>query len=191
MPTRLIQNLPVLANMRTPARAAVYVYLFFGILGGIAIACFLQKVRWRYAVAPLLALVMLDYYPSEIRQKPIALPEAYDIVREDTGEDFGVLDIPPSMIQGSRHMMYQTFHGKKIVNGYVSRKSGKSLVDHLKWTSLEKQSQQLLENRVKYIVIDKSKRMLMLKYKIDMNLYRSQYPLIHEDKDFAVFKLFD
>jgi len=50
------------------------------------------------------------------------VPEFYEKISEDE-EDYAILEIPNAFpgISYSDYMYYQTIHGKKLVNGYVSR----------------------------------------------------------------------
>ncbi len=195
MPHLISQHIPLIANLRIPSRAMAFVYLFFGIMCGIAVSHFIKTRSRTLITTIILLLIMFDFYPTRITQGEIRLPEAYEIIRQDEDSKFGILEIPSSYTQGNRHMMYQTFHGKKIMSGSVSRKIRKTLIDNMIWDSLENQSQLLQSYNIKYIVIDKTKSALLdnyiSKYGKSVAYYRNFYNVIYEDGIHTVIKTYD
>ncbi len=85
-------------------------------------------------------------------------------------------------------MMYQTYHGFPIVQGTVSRKIGKSLINYLDLEDLDKQEEQLKENMVKYIVIHR--RLISRKRPVPVGKYLKKYEKIYEDEDNYVFRVY-
>jgi hypothetical protein len=80
----------------------------------------------RGAPIVIVVLVCLEFivFPTELIR--VEIPKCYDRVRNARG-DFAVIELPhtctgPSLMCNAR-MLYQTYHGKRVVNGYLSRPS--------------------------------------------------------------------
>jgi hypothetical protein len=84
-------------------------------------------------------------------------------------------------------MMYQSFHRLPIVQGWVSRKIGMSLIDRLEFNDLDRQRQQLVESRVKYVVIHK---VLLAGQSLDPFVYARYYQNVFEDGQSIVYKVY-
>ena len=75
MPDALLSELPFFANVRTPSRAIVFVYLFLAIGIGHATSLAWQHrhrrpVRWGLVAAA--ALMVLDFYPFHLEITPVS-----------------------------------------------------------------------------------------------------------------------
>jgi hypothetical protein len=152
LPGIILSKLPFVANVRTPARAMVFVYLFLGI--GLAQA---TVMAWRHrvaqtAIALIMALMLLDFTPVELAATPAACPTALEVIARDPG-NFGVLDLPRGYVDGNAAMMLSACHGKPIVQGETARRLGLTLVDRLQTRDLAVQKRQLTAAHVKYIVL--------------------------------------
>ncbi len=102
----------------------------------------------------IVALLLLDYSFIHDTTTTVSAPACYEMM-EHGGERYGVLDLPSGYAEVDRYMMYQSFHKLPIVQGWASRKIGKSLIDRLDFADLNRQREQLLEAKVKYVVIHK------------------------------------
>jgi hypothetical protein len=84
-------------------------------------------------------------------------------------------------------MMYQTSHRLPIVNGATTRKVGQSLIDSLAMSDLAVQQKQLIDDKVKYLVIHKN---LFAGRYFDLAAYRNYYVRFYEDDRSVVFKIY-
>jgi len=198
LPTTLMQELPFLGNFRAPSRAMVYVYLFLSIATGLALTELFyarpgtssgasRQVRG-YLLSAIAIVIFIDFYPVRVDLTEVMCPPAYDVIRHDRSETFGVLDLPMTYIDGNRYMMYQTCHEKPIVFASVSRKLQPSLSDYLETEPSELQRHQLEKSKVKYIVVHKEP--LSSKEKVDLETYRQQYRGIYNDQRHDVLQVF-
>lgn len=157
MPSMLLSQLPFFMNVRTPSRAMVFTYLFLSIGVGAAIAAMRQAWAGRRhgwaAIACLVLLAAIDWYPVDLPATPFACPPAYRIVASDPDPDFAVLDLPLGYVALNAAMAYQSCHGRPIVGGVVSREPTRTLRDRLITHDLQAQRRQLAESGVKYVVI--------------------------------------
>jgi len=156
MPGYLISDLPFFRNVRAPARAIVFAYLFLAIGVGLAIAAGRRlgnSGRGQALLAVPVLLLAADWYPRPVPVTPYACPPAYALVAADGNPDFAVLDLPLGYRDMNAAMAYQLCHGHPIVSGVVARDFSKTLRDRLITQDLQAQRGQLAENRVKYVVI--------------------------------------
>lgn len=74
----------------------------------------------------LVVLVCLEFIVFPTKLIKVKIPECYDRIRSARG-DFAVLDFPHicrgASLACNVRMLYQTYHGKRVVNGYLSRPS--------------------------------------------------------------------
>ncbi len=155
LPYALIKFIPFLSNARCPSRFIVYVQLF--VILAIAPAFMqllhdLRQKKWPYLfISSFFLLIFLDYYSFSSSATKVSLPECYSKVAKDS-EKWGILDLPSRDARENRYMMNQTLHELPIVQGLISRKIGKSLIDSLDFSNLGIQKNQLVEDKIKYIV---------------------------------------
>lgn len=181
MPEALFKFLPVLSNVRAPSRLIIYVYLFWGVLVAVALQLLAAKVKrdWLrktiFIVVPL--LLFMDYYSAKVDKTEVALPPCYKLIGKDT-DSFAILDLPLAYDPSCYYMMHQALSDIPTVNGSITRQVGQSLLNHLEMNDLSMQKEQLLKNKVKYIVIYKQ-----LPFSEDLNIdhYRDAYESIYED----------
>jgi hypothetical protein len=201
MPDAVLSRLPFFANVRTPSRAIVFVYLFLAIGVGHAAGVAMQhrqrpKARW--GVAAVAVAIVLDFFPARgfamnpdliIDGNPVACSPGLALIRDDPEKGFGVLDLPhlpngklatfettfETYVEGNFYMLQQAAcHGRPIVMGNTSRDVVVSLRDRLETGDLQAQRRQLAAARVKYIVM-----------RLDFPWYpengpRDRYPLIYQ-----------
>lgn len=193
LPGIILAKLPFFANVRTPARAMVFVYLFLG----IAIAqAMVMAWRHRSAGARLgmslaAGLMLLDFTPTRLAVTPVACPAALESIAKDAGH-FGVLDLPSGYGNGNAYMTLSACHGKAIVQGETSRQMGVSLGNRLETTDLAAQKRQLTQARVKYVVLHHPEGALFGWNKADGNKpdYAHMYRVLHDEREMTVLQVY-
>lgn len=205
LPYAVFEKLPLLSNARCPSRILVFGYLFLAALVGSAFALLRARSagKGRLAARALLlavsAVVFLDFYSVNAAVTPVVLPPAYDAIRKDAGKDFGILELP---WDGARYMMYQTVHGIPDVQGYIGRRTERTLANRLPYDLryLKVQKLMLVANKVKYVVIHK-RRLQWTKTPAEEERYRralemtaaayaGTYEKVYEDDDAATFRVY-
>src|SRR5262249_30125564 len=86
LPNALLSELPFFANVRTPSRAIVFVYLFLAIGLGHAVSLIWERrhrppVRW--GLVAVSALMVLDFYPLHLATTPVSCPPGLALIRDD------------------------------------------------------------------------------------------------------------
>jgi hypothetical protein len=190
LPGVILAKLPFFANVRTPARAMVMVYLFLGLALAQATV---MALRFRKPALPALIglLMLLDFTPTHLAATPAACPAALDVIARDPGT-FGVLDLPRGYGEGNAAMMLSACHGKPIVQGETARRMGLTLADRLVTQDLAVQQRQLAAAHVKYIVLHRPQDDLFRWNKADgiMTDYARRYPVVHEDGGMTVLRVY-
>jgi hypothetical protein len=125
LPDIALSKLPFFANVRTPSRAIVMVYLFLSVAVGYAMSLLWHEHR-RGIVAAAVALLLLDFYPVPRPMTDVTCPRELEAIREGA-----VLDLPSGYVEGNVYMARQTCHGHPILQGNVARVLSASLVDRL------------------------------------------------------------
>jgi len=193
LPTALLQFLPLIRNVRTPSRAIVFVYLFLG----IAISLILSSETFRATQNKgrarvfwfIALLIFVDFYPTHRESTRVSCPPAYRILQEDPEKDFGIIDLPKGYIEGNHYMMYQTFHQRPIVNASISRSLKKTFSEELNLVDLQYQKDQLIQNKVKYIIIHKQLNQNS-EYRIPIGKYQEYYQTLYFDEENVVLRVY-
>ena len=183
LPDVILGKLPFFANVRTPARAMVFAYLFLGLALGYA-SVLAWRLRAKAAMAIVAVLMLLDFAPVGLAATPASCPAPLQVIAEDKTE-FGVLDLPGGYENGNAAMMLSACHGHPIVQGETARKMGTSLADRLEMRDLAAQQRQLAAARVKYIVLHPSS-----KGGTSLGGYPQAYPVVGQDRDVTVLKVY-
>ncbi len=190
LPDRIVMVLPFLGNARSPSRFIVYAYLFWSIVVVLSLDWILRASKTRrksiMLAVSIVALLLLDYSFIRDTTTAVSVPACYEMM-ERGGELYGVLDLPSGYAEVDRYMMYQSMHRLPIVQGWASRKIGKSLIDRLEFKDLNKQREQLIDAKVKYVVIHKQ---FLPRASVDPSIYSVQYEKIFEDDEGMVFKVY-
>lgn len=204
MPDVVLSHLPFFKNVRTPSRAIVFVYLFMAIGIGCAVTLAwrspTQHIR-RLAVAIVAALIVLDFFPARrLPTTPLVCSPGLAVIRDDPEQEFGVLDLPQGLpdeskgyIAGNLFMSQQTCHGRPIAQGNTSRNLVASLRDRLETTDFPAQRRQLVDARVKYIVINHEPMGVPLQWlEADGNKdqYSTFYPVAYDGPDLTVLRVY-
>src|SRR5882724_1381152 len=158
MPDLLISNVPLLKNARVPSRTIVFVYLFFAVAVSIAVQALTQKIKdmamlKRIALVGMLLFIVADFYPAHLDITPFSCSPGLAAIRDDPEKGFGVLNLPDGYVAGNAAMAEQVCHQRPIVQGVTSRDVARTLRDMLETKDLEKQHRQLIDAKIKYIVL--------------------------------------
>jgi hypothetical protein len=156
LPGVILSKLPFFANVRTPARAMVFVHLFLGLALAWATVTAWRASLPRSALALVAAFMLLDFLPVNLGMTPAACPPGLETIARDP-ERVGVLDLPSGYAEGNAYMMLSACHGHPIVQGITSRFLGLALMDRLPMQDLAAQKQALTAAHVKYVVLHKPK----------------------------------
>jgi len=190
LPDQVLSQLPFLANLRCPVRFMTYVYLFWSIVVTYAVRHLIISApsgrRKLVLMIVLPTLLLVDYFAVCYNKTEIAMPPCYQVIAADN-DHFGILNLPDGYGESCLYMMHQTLHDKPIVNGVITRKIGTSLIDSLELTNLELQRQQLISDKVKYIVVHKD---LLKNRIIRLDEYRLRYKQLFEDDRSVVFRVY-
>jgi hypothetical protein len=182
LPGLILGKLPFFANVRTPARAMVFVYLFLGL--ALAQACMMARRKpW---LPMLLALMLLDFVPAHLSSTPAACPAGLGVIAHDA-DNAGVLDLPLGYENGNAAMMLSACHGHAIVQGETARKMGATLLDRLSFKDLAAQKQQLLAAHVKYVVLHRG---ALFQGGGDWRGYPHVYRTVYDSGDVTVLRVY-
>ena len=190
LPDQVLCQLPFLSNLRCPVRFMSYVYLFWSIIVVVAVKSLIDSASSKklklFLTILLPTLLVVDFFNICHDKTEVSLPPCYQVIAADT-DRFGILNLPEGYDESCRYMMYQTLHGLPIMNGAITRKIGTSLIDSLNTTDLEVQRRQLLDSKVKYIVVHKD----LLKGKsLKLDEYRRSYRQQFEDDRSIVLRVY-
>lgn len=190
LPYSLLEQIPVLNQMRSPARAMVFVYLGVSLLSAIGLQWLLRHWKAaRFWPAVLLALFALIEFGGIARNTTaVELPAAYAAVTADP-KATAIVDIPSSWSGNCRYMMYQTQHQLPIVQGLLPRRTGDALIDELAFTNPQLLEFQLRTAGVSHIVVHRNIRPEAAEPTIDR--YRKYFRTVYSDSSQVVFKLPD
>jgi hypothetical protein len=195
LPDILFVNLPFVANIRTPARTVVMVYLFLSIGVGCALALAWSEtptIKRRALAIAAAVLLTIDFVPSHLLSTQATCPGILQIIRDDPEHDFGVLNWPRNYPARNEPMLQQTCHGRPVVLAVVSRVLSPSLIDRIEARNLVRQREQLRRAKVKYIVMRPPGTGLAEWMPEDGAFapYLDTYPIVARSPDFIVFKVY-
>lgn len=192
-PGVLLSAIPVLSNIRTPARAMLLITMFLGLAVAQASIILRQDRRLasRAALALFLALLLLDFTPSHLESTPASCPPALETIAKDPG-NFGVLNLPRGYGESNAAMMGSVCHGKPIADGETARRIGFTLADRLEVGDLTLQRKQLVAARIKYIVLHKPQGKLFQWTGKDGDLagYLRLYLPLRDSRDMTVLRVY-
>jgi len=131
LPQTALRYIPIASNARIPGRAMVVTYLAIAMLGAIALAHWRTRTSRRASMVVVAAvLILIDFFPVPFPLAEVDRPAIYARVADDLS-DGSILELPVGtrdsfQNQGwldHRVLAYQSFHGRPIVGGVVSRLS--------------------------------------------------------------------
>ncbi len=195
LPNALISELPFFANVRTPSRSIMMVYLFLA----VAVAWALQKLwqmrdgRASWVLVAIIGLVLLDFAPVRIEMTPVRCEAGWAAVKADRDTRFGILALPNDYIGNNYSMTQQACHERPIAQGVVSRQLQKTLADKLEIADMAQQKRQLEAARIKYIAI-KPQAGFSFAWRDERDgkraSYDQTYRKIYSDKDFTLYRVY-
>jgi hypothetical protein len=194
LPDVALDRLPFFANVRTPSRAIVFVYLFLSI--GVACAVSARRLESRFAsrisLIAICALIAIDFYPARLAATPVACRQGLKVLDADPERGFGVLNLPFGYASQDSYMLEQLCHRRPIVDGVISREMGTSLLNRLSVTDLSRQRRQFLQARVKYLLLHKPANGL---YHWNRELppiaqFRKFYSVVYDGPDMMVLRTY-
>lgn len=203
LPYKIIKYIPFFSNARCPSRAIVFVYLFLAIIIGYSLKYLISLNKSRRKriclIAILILFIVADFNSLCHSLSKVYLPPCYDVIQKED-EDFGILDLPGGHEESAKYMMFQTKHGFPIVQGISQRRLVISLLDYIELENVKRQKKQLIENKVKYVVIHKKfffEKMPNGIFQEDWNEIQNNqlkrfeqfYRLIYEDEENVVFQV--
>ena len=137
MPYLLTYYLPFLSAVRIPGRYGVMAMLFFAILLGYSLKSLFSKTKkysllWKTAI---IFIILFEYLPLPFPLiSDMKIPSVYERIKNEPG-DYAILNVPLGWrAKGTYHLgynltrfqYYQTFHGKRILDGMLARTSQKN-----------------------------------------------------------------
>lgn len=191
LPGVILDHLPFFANVRTPARAMVFVYLFLG----LAVAQGAVLLARRSSAKPWLALaallIVLDFWPANLATTQAACPRGAATIAADPAR-VGVLDLPMGYDEANAYMLSAACHGHPIVQGVVSRFTSAALMDRLETHDLAAQQRQLAAAHVRYVVLHKPQGPLFHwnRRDGDAHEYPQLYQVIDDTPDMTVLRVY-
>jgi hypothetical protein len=194
LPDVALDRLPFFANVRTPSRAIVFVYLFLSIGIGFAAATVLRRKTpgSRTGLAVIAALIAVDFYPANLMATPVDCPQGLAALTEDHEPGFGVLNLPFGYAEGDSYMFEQLCHGRPIVDGITSREMGETLLNRLSVTDLSRQREQLAHAHVKYVLLHRPRNGLYVWNKeiASVAQFRQTYRTVYDGPDLTVLRVY-
>jgi hypothetical protein len=154
LPDVVLDRLPFFANVRTVARAMVFVYLFLGLAAAQAFVLLAEQPRSRPWLALAALLMLLDFWPVDLPSTQAACPQGAQAIAADPVRA-GVLNLPRGYDEDNAYMMQAACHGHPIVQGVVARFTSTALMDRLEMRDLAVQKRQLADAHVRYVVLHK------------------------------------
>lgn len=142
LPFLLLRRLPLIRFTRVPSRYVVLVQLALAVLAGLGAWTLMARSRsgrrrngentrlhvragraWLW-IAPLLALVVVEYIPTPYPLTTAEIPPVYEQLSHEPAT-YTLLEVPlqrpASQWYYTEWMVYQTVHGKWSCRGYISR----------------------------------------------------------------------
>lgn len=196
LPGIVLAKLPFFANVRTPARAIVFVYLFMGIGVAMATTVALKAKRRILAsalLAPVLMLGLIDFFPARLETTAMSCSPALSVLSQDRDRNFGVLDLPYGYREANFYMAQQACHGRPIAQGNLARQMSPTLADHLDIHNLAKQRRTLEAARIKYILLHHPKGELfswLPRYDGRPEIFRRFYPVVADGPDMTILRVY-
>lgn len=185
-PWSLLRYVPVIGAARMPTRFAVVVMFGVGVL--LAVALRDLRLTWKHPAlwtAVITVLLLFELSPAPRHLHSARVPSVYAIVAADP-RPVRVLHLPFGLRDGTvsygnfsaDYQFYQTFHGKQLLGGYLSRlpspgidryrqlrlmrvlldmSSGRQITEERFERALLSAEQTLEDLNVKYVVINRER----------------------------------
>jgi hypothetical protein len=192
LPDAALDKLPFFANVRTPSRAVVFVYLFLAIGTGAALATLWRQPKAKAGAIALAVLMVADFYPATLAATPVTcLPES-QILKTSAQTGIGVLNLPWGYSEENAYMLEQICHHLPIVDGMTTRDMNDTLLYHLWLKDLKTQRAQLTNAHVKYILLHRPR---MGHYRWNSELasvgeFLKTYPTAYSDPNMIILQVY-
>lgn len=131
-PWALLRYVPIVNLTRMPGRFAILASLLLCVMLALALQALGRRwpARRRLVVVAVATLVMLELFPAPRPLYSAEIPAVYDMVRDDP-RPVRLLELPFGVRDGvtsegdfsARYQYHQTWHGKRLIGGYLSRVS--------------------------------------------------------------------
>ncbi len=133
LPYRALSHLPLFSIGRYPERYVVMLHLSMAVIGGFALTALLQKLkgnvlRVSLAMLAVFGLLYLETWPGMLPAQPPIGPFPFaQYVHSDNGKvdpSKALLELPVTKhwTSDSERMLYQMYHERPILGGYISLK---------------------------------------------------------------------
>lgn len=137
-PWAFLRYLPMVGLARSPARFSIVVMLALAVLFAASLCWLARRVpeQRRALLAVAAALLLVELWPAPRPVYSAAVPPIYDLVAA-APDDLRLLELPVGVRDGTssignftaRSQFFQTWHGKRLIGGYLSRVSRRRLTD--------------------------------------------------------------
>jgi hypothetical protein len=191
LPDVILSHLPFFANVRTPARAMVFVFLFLGLGVAQGLVLLAKRPAARPWAVLAVLLILLDFWPTHLAATPAICPQGLQAIAADPAR-VGVLDLPLGYGEANAYMMLSACHGHPTVQGVVARFTSTALMDRLETRDLSAQKRQLAAAHVKYVVLHKPQGTLFRwnRRDGDRNEYSHVYRVINDSPGMTVLRVY-
>jgi hypothetical protein len=129
-PWALLRYVPLIGAARVPARMGVVVMLGFAVLVACALVAIVNRfpARRRLILCTAGLVLAFELFPAPRRLYSATIPKVYQALAADP-RPVRVLRLPTGIKDGLSNLgnfgpqaqYYQTFHGKRLIGGYLSR----------------------------------------------------------------------
>lgn len=183
-PWALLRYVPVLEWARAPSRFAIPAALLTAVLFAFALVLLRDSGRrGRWASVAVCGVLLFELMPMPRPLAAASVPAVFDTVKADQDPRVRILELPTGIRDGLSSLgnfsaatqFRQTYHGKRLVGGYLSRVSQKRKSDHLgfpvfsalvtlsegrpltreqEWRAWQERGTFLRRSRIGYVVFD-------------------------------------
>lgn len=130
LPYQILMHIPVFSMARVPSRWDVLLMLSLAILAGYGLLYIFSIIKSKspgkggkenIIFIIISCLILFEFLAVPFPMSSVEIPAIYKQMAAET-DDYAILEVPGS--GAANYMYFQTLHGKKLVNGYVSRTPG-------------------------------------------------------------------
>jgi hypothetical protein len=181
LPFVLVNNIPILNNIRIPMRYGLLVFFGASLLAGAGALVVLRSRQW--LIAPIVALLLVESVVFPYPTLAFNVPRIYEQIGQ-TPDDATVLEIPSfNWRYASKNEAYQVVHQKRILRAYTNR-IAPDIADYfnLRQTPLVVRSLRILEGAEKGVLtpeeLDEDRRMVQ----DTLAFFQLRYAILHRDQ---------
>ena len=126
LPYYLPWAIPIIHVIRHPFRFTILVFLSLSVLVGYGARWVVERMgshrRWVSTLVVILiaCIIMVEYRVHPLPTKRASYSPFYNQLAREKG-NFAIADIPTGRTPAKYAMFHQTIHGKKIIDGHISR----------------------------------------------------------------------